>query len=367
MGGASKILAAGSIALMPIAVAPAWPDAVAGLKCLPASPCVSAIFGVSIALSDAWLAIGDPVADRVILDPPNAANIVVRRADIVPPPTTSAAIAGRGFGQTVTIQTKICKVKNMATRIFDESGITLSGTTLDTLQESPFKAYVAAVSQHVTSKLEMAKPCRSRSDTAYRVMLTFVYRPLVETGVRPSWAFNRPRSENVTRLHSPWVQSDIGGSGDQYINVIFIWSERQILLDQAILSVDRSDQGNATDRIDKRGLDAMIEDYTQSILLETSSDPDVRDLVSEAIEKRIPQDVFWLFRRAWQSTLAPFSVEVHYALDITMQSALEGYIYLSDLLFDISLESKNREINYDDIRELEPKLDMSRYKLPDLR
>ncbi len=102
-----------------------------------------------------------------------------------------------------------------------------AGGPTETPEDSPFRHFVDAVTQHIRSI------CRDDTD------LSFVFQPLIHphdacagTGGDPDGA----SLGGALRLESPWIRLALQRSPDRLVCAQFFWNERQFLSDQALLS-----------------------------------------------------------------------------------------------------------------------------------
>jgi hypothetical protein len=255
------------------------------------------------------------------------------------------------------------KCQNMQTsiRIIDESGgKRLSGTSVATLEDSPFKNYVTTISKHVSTKIGETLQCSGALNSSPEVELFFVYRPLVGSGIAP-FDLERAKSDRTKHLDSPWVKLTLGSSPKLSVRAAFVWSERQFLFDQALLSGARASPTKTLLSIDDRIFDRYVQDYTNSVLLVAS--PEAEPTAQASISKRLPAEILWLFRQSLQSTFAPFSTEVDYALRSIVQRGESGYTALTNALVDRFLESAKIEIGYNSILDLKDIFAIDKYRI----
>jgi hypothetical protein len=267
------------------------------------------------------------------------------------------------FPTSSTYSIERCSNMQTSIKIIDESGgKRLSGTTLDTLENSPFKSYVTNVSKHVITKIEETSQCSGSANSHPTVELLFVYRPLVTPATAP-FDFNHSKSNGTRSLDSPWVKLTKSSSPNLSVRAAFVWSERQFLFDQALMAGSRASPTNLLP-IDERVFGKYVQDYTNSVLLAAS--PEARSSAQENITKRLPSEILWLFRHAWQSTLAPFSTEVDHARTTTIQRVEVGYVSLTNALVDQFLGSSTVEIRYASILDLKKAFNIDKYRVNQL-
>jgi hypothetical protein len=259
-----------------------------------------------------------------------------------------------------------------AIEIIDESGgKQLSGNSLATLEDSPFKNYVTTISQHVLTKTKEMEQCQGNLENNPEIQLVFVYRPLIASGKSPQALpvhSESKKSDRVKYLDSPWVKLTIDsglrrpkGTSQLVVKGVFLWSERQFLFDQAMMSGARNAPTQPLLPIEETVFDKYIEDYTNSVLL--ASSPEDRSTGQELISKRLPVDILWLFRNAWQSTFAPFSMEVDHALRSTVQKVEIGYTDITKTLIQQSISSSKTEIRYAGILDLNSSFSIDKYQI----
>jgi hypothetical protein len=253
-------------------------------------------------------------------------------------------------------------------QIIDESGgRRLSGTSVTTLEDSPFKNYVTTISKHVSAKIDEMAQCHGDLKSSPEVKLFFVYRPLVASTSAPiGTPFNlEPTQSNGTRhLDSPWVKLTFSRSPMLVVRAVFVWNERQFLLDQALMSGIRASPTKPLVPIDDRIFGQFVQDYTDSVLLAPS--PEARSAAQASISKRLPAEILWLFRHAWQSTLAPFSMEVGHALRSTVERAAIGYIDLTKALVNQFFASETTESRYESVLDLKNVFTLDHYRVNQL-
>jgi hypothetical protein len=248
-------------------------------------------------------------------------------------------------------------------KIIDESGgKRLSGTTLETLENSPFKSYVTNVSKHVLTKIEETSQCSGSANSHPTVELLFVYRPLVTPATAP-FDFNHSKSNGTRYLDSPWVKLTKSSSPNLSVRGAFVWNERQFLFDQALMAGSRASPTNLPP-IDESVFGQYVQDYTDSVLGVPQKD---RSVAQANISKRVPVEILWLFRHAWQSTRGPFSGSVYSAHKATIKLAAIGYTDLSKTIIDKFLVSEKPEVRYKSVLDLKDVFSLDSYRVERLR
>jgi hypothetical protein len=250
-------------------------------------------------------------------------------------------------------------------QIIDESGgRQLSGTSVATLEDSPFKNYVTTISKHLSAKIDEMAQCHGDLKSSPEIKLFFVYRPLVASTSAPiGTPFNleRTQSNSTRHLDSPWVKLTFSRSPMLVVRAVFVWNERQFLLDQALMSGIRAPPNNSLVPIDDRIFEQFVQDYTDSVLLAPS--PEARPAAQASISKRLPPEILWLFRHAWQTTRGPFSTMVASTLRSTIKQAASGYTDLTKTLVDQFFASETTEMRYESVLDLKELFTLDHYQV----
>jgi hypothetical protein len=121
---------------------------------------------------------------------------------------------------------------------------------------------------------------------------------------------------------------------------LFIWNERQFLLDQLLLS--GADPGKTIEPIPVPSnlFNQYASDYVNSEMGRSSLGGKSHSSISE----RIPADVLWLFRNSPQTTLIPFEIAAQTQMKIPAQRFSTNYIQLAKILLEQCL-STNASFN----------------------
>lgn len=265
-----------------------------------------------------------------------------------------------------TYSQQSCPKVQTSIQIIDETGGRwISGTSLATLYDSPFKNYATTISQHVSAQIDGMAPCHGDLKSSPEVKLFFVYRRLVKNApIVAPFNLERTQSNGTRHLDSPWVKLTFSRSPRLVVRAVFLWNERQFLFDQTLMSGIRASPTNSLLPIDGAIFGQFVQDYTDSVLLAPS--PEARPAAQASISKRLPPEIFWLFRHAWQTTLAPFSVMAASALNSTLTRAVSGYTELTKALVDQFFASAQTEIRYESVLDLKNLFSLDRYRINDL-
>lgn len=148
------------------------------------------------------------------------------------------------------------------------------------------------------------------------------------------------------------------------VRAVFVWNERQFLLDQSLMSGIRASPTTPLVSIDEAIFEQFVQDYTNSVLLVRS--PEAVSVGQASISKRLPPDIFWLFSNALQSTRGPFSGMVASALRSTLSRGASGYTDLTKTLVDQFFASEMTEIRYESVLDLKDLFTLDQYRVNDL-
>jgi len=239
--------------------------------------------------------------------------------------------------------------------------------SVEAVNDPGFRAFITSVTGHVLSKFAGAMPCQENSDGEPMLNLVFVRLPLVTSRgepISPMPSLNALHSDATRRLDSPWLKLTIGRSTSPQIHAVFIWNERQFLLDQAIMSGVRASSTTPLVSIDDRIFTQFVQNYTDSVLLAAS--PEAQSAAQSSMSERLPADILWLFRHARQSTRGPFSGEIDNALRSIIQRAAIGYSNLTKVLVDQFFASSTTEIRYESVLDLENVFTVDQYRINQL-
>ncbi len=267
-----------------------------------------------------------------------------------------------------------------------------------TLRNSGLTNFVASVTERNLPKFQKLAKCEEKLE----VKLFFVYRPVYlreEKDRVPPFQLKKIDSNNIANiryLNSPWVELAIKSSPKPFVHAVFFWNERQLLLDQAILSeIDRPPRLPATYQPSTEFpllplnpytfRDKYLSDYLNSFLLPQlakspsscgfvpylppiSEDPplDLQGSAQKAIAKRIPPDILWLFHNTRQFNCYPFVILVDGALNRNIYLATVEYTKLVNAIVDNFLTSANSDISYKNVLDLKDIFILKNYRIEPL-
>jgi hypothetical protein len=259
-----------------------------------------------------------------------------------------------------TYSAQSCQNIQTSIKIVDESGVSFSGASLETLQDSPFKTYVTAISKHISTKIEEMPECQWASKSRPEVELFFIYRPLIASATKP-FTLEQAHSKGGRYLDSPWVKLSISRFPKLIVRAAFIWSERQFLFDQALMSGQYSAPIKNLVPVERHVYRQFLRDYTEYVIFAPSPEAEIKALTHLA--ERIPPDILWLFRHAWQSTRGPFSGFVRSALITTIEKVTGQYIELTKTLLSPFFSSAPFQERYESVLDLKGVFNLDQYRV----
>jgi hypothetical protein len=267
------------------------------------------------------------------------------------------------FAVKVAYSGQSCPNIQSSIKIINESGGSMSGTSLGTLSDSPFKRYVMTISRHVSAKIMKAEQCRGDAKKSPEVELFFVYRPLyayTQSQIGPPFNLELTQTNGSRHLDSPWVKIASSRMPKPIVRAAFIWNERQILFDQVLMSGARASPTEPLLPIDEVTFEKMVQDYTETVVERPSN----RFAALAIISKRLPTDIFWLFTHSWQSTRGPFGNSVGAALSITVKHTANEYTNLSKALINQFFSSTtNADLRYKSVLNLKDVFSLDNYRI----
>jgi hypothetical protein len=220
-----------------------------------------------------------------------------------------------------------------------------------------FHDFVTAVTTHVAAKLAKEKSCVDGTLGKEQSLLHFVHWPLVISD-KKSLAVPSIEAQPAggCRITSPWIDIAFERKSVPWVRAVVRWNERQLLADQAVLDGSRNAPPGVVMPLKKREFDHFaVSEYAASEIL--------RQPASTRIEERVPPDLLWLFRRATQSTRAPFSGFARNAMKNAMRTSAEYQTKLVIALIDRCFSSDGAEIHYNNILDTKDLIALDQYKI----
>jgi hypothetical protein len=249
-------------------------------------------------------------------------------------------------------------------RIIDESnGLSPNALANTRSQDSAFKNYVNTIAKYVFTRVDEMGQCKENGQDNPQIELVFIYRPITYCKV-PPFNFERTQSNNSKHLDSPWVKLSMSKSSKLIVRAAFIWNERQLLFDQAVMSDPHAvlpiqpllplDGGIYSQFLDDY---KSYEDKYTLVSREREAEKSFQAKKAEAIAKlNLPPDIMWLFS--------------HRGLAIDIVSAVQhtgerrvSYINLTKTLLNLHFASEQREHSYQSILDLKDVFKIDKYRI----
>jgi hypothetical protein len=250
-------------------------------------------------------------------------------------------------------------------KFIDESGWEFPLSSDGITGKYIIRLYIEAISTHISTKVCELESSQQGLKNSPQIELFFVYRPLRATAQSPKIAFtlDLPKADGFRSLESPWAKISIRQSTSPILRAVFFLSDRQFLVDQALLSGASITPTHPLLPIDKSTFDAMAEDYINSMVLARSQTTEITTLSS--LSKRLSPEILWLFRQADPgrtnnrgSLILPlrrktdFLENLYFPLSGFIVFMTKEYVEPTKVLIDQFFASSQAEIRYDSVLEL---------------
>lgn len=255
----------------------------------------------------------------------------------------------------------LCTVDTVPIQIVDEirSGPkTILSAAKISDSDPNFSTFVTAVTEHVAARLAGNNLCIDSADSKERSLLKFVNWPLVTSGnepLTPVPSLDALPSDGC-RISSPWIDIALERRPTPRIRGVVRWNQRQLLADQAVLAGARNVPGGLV-------MPLMQNEFTYFAEVEYANSEILREPAAKPIEARVPPDLLWLFRHAWQSTRGPFSAGARSSMSIAMKKGAERYTELVIALVDRCFVSEGADIQYSSILDVADLISLEQYKI----
>ena len=258
-----------------------------------------------------------------------------------------------------------CSRSSVPIRILDES--VKPGTEIvsaDRIDDPSYRTFVSSIIGHLSSQLAASGLCPDEKGEATTSELYFVRRPLVTSGEealsplpsRDAW----PTSG--CRIVSPWVEFAVERTPAPQIRGIFLWSERQMLHDQAVLAGARIVPAEPPAPLRRSTFERLAQDYADSEIRRMPASP----ATVQPLTDRIPPDLLWLFRHSWQSTRGPFSGAASGALRVAVERVAGSYTEIVLALIDRCFASGAFSHRYNSILDIADVISLEDYRIDQL-
>jgi hypothetical protein len=229
-------------------------------------------------------------------------------------------------------------------------------------ENSSFQNYVTTISKYIFNKIDDMGQCRGDLNSDPQVEMVFVYRPLVSNGIKP-FEFRQMKSNDTRYLDSPWVKLSITKSTKPIVRAVFIWNQRQFLLDQAMLSGAQTSPTSTLLPIDNHIFSQYLHDYKESVFFASSDEAKSVGLAN--LSKQLPTDIMWLLRHSGNFD-GMFLFMRGMDLAFSKQQAW-GYIDLTKTLLNSRFTSLQTEQHYDSILDLKDVFDIDKLRIDKIR
>ncbi len=218
-----------------------------------------------------------------------------------------------------------------------------------------FASFVTTVTKHLAAKSTQEKLYLDNIESKGLSLLQFV--PLaINSGSRSSVPPLEDRAFGVCRINSPWIDLAIERSPVPFVRGIVRYNERQLLTDQAILDgVSNIPLGQA--------IPLTNDEFNRYADLEYAPSEIRRQPALKPIEERVPPDLLWLFRRAWQDSPGLFFGPAGASMRKAMETGAEGYTQIVIALIDQCFAYEGAYIHYNSILDVADLVSIDQYKI----
>jgi hypothetical protein len=273
------------------------------------------------------------------------------------------------YASTETRTGTKCVPDSCTLRIVDVSARGQSeGPSLEQVNFPHFKAFIAAVTDHVVDAFAETTTGGAPPEETPKLDLVFVRLPLVTSGNEPTApvpALPTPRSGVTCRLESPWARLMVRHSPRPLVRAVFLWNERQFLVDQVVLSGEGAFPAAQPTPLPSRLFWRYAADYAAVEIPAYAPKPHIKSALP--LSELIPADVLWLFRHSWQTDRAPFPSVARNAMQDVVAQAGSAYSDLVSQLFDRCLADGTVEQRYDRNLEHRDIIPLGAYRIERLR
>jgi hypothetical protein len=232
-----------------------------------------------------------------------------------------------------------------------------------TAENVHFKQYVTTISKIFLHKINNMGQCKEALNGQPQVELVFVYRPLISDGIEP-FDFERNKTDPIRQLDSPWVKLTINKSPNPLIRAAFIWSERQYLLDQALISGMSVSSTNSPMPLQESTFMKYGRDYMHNYFFAKS--PAAEAIAKVDLVKRLPADILWLFDNGLMTGLTMDDDQAISATEFRLEHERFGYNDLTEALIDRFFASSKTEIHYNSVLDLKDIFNLDKYRINSL-
>jgi len=232
---------------------------------------------------------------------------------------------------------------------------TLSMTKINSILPG-FPSFVTVITKHVAAKLAQEKLCLNNDESNKHSLLQFVTMP-ISSGPPVLVPPLESPSPSGCRISSPWADIVVERKPVPSVRGIFRYNERQLLADQAVLAGMQNVPTGVAIQLEPREFERYGDlEYASS---------EIRKLpAKKPIEERVPPDLLWLFRRAWQNVdYTYFPGAAGSSMKKAMATGSESYTKIVIRLIDRCFESEGEDINYNSILDVDDPELLEQYKI----
>ncbi len=242
-----------------------------------------------------------------------------------------------------------------AIKIFDETGGTDPyGKPVSTIDNKHFKAYVNTISNHIFTKIDKMVQCRGTASENPQVELVFVYRPAISRGIAP-YNDSPTKFWDNRYLDSPWVKLAFDKSSQHNVRGVFVWNERQFLLDQAFIKTRHVSDTKPLQPIDLETFQQWALEYTGTKLTQGSK---------IANQLQFPVDILWLFKYVHSTSLSDSASDVPMtSLRSIIDGEKLGYTDMTKVILDRFFSESKTDIRYDNILDTQAVFNIDKYRI----
>jgi hypothetical protein len=249
--------------------------------------------------------------------------------------------------------------KQSSIKIVDETNESdIQPKSTRTGENSSFQNYVNTISRYTFNKIDEIGQCRGDLNSDPQVELVFVYRPLESNGITPL-DFKQMKSSDTRYLDSPWVKLSITKSNKFIVRAVFIWNQRQFLLDQAVLSGAQVSSASTLLPLDNHVFTQYLRDYRKYVF--SASSDEAKSIGRANLSKQLPADIMWLLNHSGN-----FDGRFLFMNGIGLvfrQQQVSEYIDLTKELLNRRFTSLQAEQQYDSILDLKDVYDIDKYRI----
>ncbi len=224
------------------------------------------------------------------------------------------------------------------------------------IADSPpgFIAFVTRITEHIAFRLAQENLYLANKDNS---LLQFMSWP-INSGIPDSVSKLETRSSPAgsCRISSPWIDILIERKPAPSVRAIARYNERQLLIDQAILA-------GVSDVSTDVAMPLGRNEFNRYADLEYELTEIRRQPALKPIEERVPPDLLWLFRRAWQDSPGRFSGPAGASMRKAMEIGADGYTQIVIALIDRCFASEGADIHYGSILDVSELVSLEQYKI----